>query len=93
MDDKKKLVIVIAALAVLLVVSVAVYDNYKDRVDPATGTVVTGASQAMHPRPSARILRPSPATAFSLPPVRSLWCPAPAKWPAPPSPSRPSAAA
>ena len=47
MNDKKKLVIVIAALAAVLVVSVAIYDAYKDRVDPATGAVVSGDSQAM----------------------------------------------
>jgi len=65
MDDKKKLVIVIAALAVLLVVSVAVYDNYKDRVDPATGTVVTGDSQAMG-EASAAVNTLSPAPDFTM---------------------------
>ena len=46
MNDKRKLTIVVAALVVVIAASVAVYNTYKDRVDPMTGQV-TDASQAM----------------------------------------------
>lgn len=46
MNDKKKLAIVIVALVVVIAGSLAVYNVYKDRVDPVTGQV-TEASQAM----------------------------------------------
>lgn len=46
MNDKRKLVIVVATLVVVIAASVAVYNTYKDRVDPMTGQV-TEASQAM----------------------------------------------
>lgn len=46
MNDKKKLAVVIAALVVVIAASVAVYNTYKDRVDPMTGQI-TQASQAM----------------------------------------------
>ena len=65
MNDKKKLVIVIAALAAVLVVSVAIYDAYKDRVDPATGAVVSGDSQAMG-EVSAAVSELSPAPDFTM---------------------------
>ena len=65
MNDKKKLVVVIAALAVLLVVSVAIYDAYKDRVDPATGTVI-GDSQAMGEVSTAAANNQSPAPDFTM---------------------------
>jgi len=45
-NDKKKLAVVIAALVVVIAASVAVYNTYKDRVDPMTGQI-TQASQAM----------------------------------------------
>lgn len=46
MNDKKKLAVVIAALVVIITASVAVYNSYKDRVDPMTGETV-GTSQSL----------------------------------------------
>lgn len=39
MNDKKKLAIFLVALVVLIAISAVVYNSYKDRVDPETGTV------------------------------------------------------
>lgn len=46
MDNKKVLAVSIVALVVVIAASVAVYNVYVDRVDPATGAV-TDASQTM----------------------------------------------
>lgn len=46
MNDRKKLIIVIVALIAIIACSVAVYNSYKDRVDPNTGEI-TGSSQPL----------------------------------------------
>ena len=45
MNDKKKLAVVIAALAVIIAIALVVYDGYKDRVDPTTGEIIGAAEQ------------------------------------------------
>ena len=44
-NDKKKLIIFLAVLIILIAISMMVYNQYKDRVDPVTGQV-TSAAQA-----------------------------------------------
>jgi len=43
MNDKKKLVIALVALVVIIAVSLAVYNAYKDRVDPLTGEMLSAS--------------------------------------------------
>lgn len=44
MNDKKRLAIAVAALAVIIAAALAIYNGYQGRVDPLTGAV-SGASQ------------------------------------------------
>ena len=46
MNDKKKLAFVAVALVMIIAISVAVYNTYKDRIDPITGKI-TGASRSL----------------------------------------------